>query len=92
MVFELRGTRNAASRPGGFPQRTAAVRSEIDAQLLRVIEQIHDGSLTDAERDELRASLAAQNAAIDVLRGFGLGNDDAPCFALHLARDVDDAG
>jgi hypothetical protein len=75
-----------------LPQRTAAARSEIDAQLLRLIEQDHGGTLTDAERDELRASLAAQSAAIDVLRGFGLGNDDAPCFAPHLARDGDDAG
>lgn len=88
MAFESRDPGGASGR-GGFPPLTTGERTEIDDQLVRVIEQTHDITLTEVERAELRASLAAQQAAIAVLRRFELANHDAPCFAVHLARDID---
>ncbi|WP_454857993.1 hypothetical protein [Rhizobium binxianense] len=91
MTYRLSGLRDALSRPEIFPETPTECREEAQPFLLRAMEVLHAGALSDAQRQGMAEALALQMQATAVLRRFALGNDDAPGFVRIATRDCGDA-
>ncbi|WP_460447854.1 hypothetical protein [Alsobacter sp. SYSU BS001988] len=75
-----------AAAPRGYPALDEDRMAALAGRLEQIVELLHEGALTELQRQDMRLSLKAQIASSEALHRVRLQNSEEPAFMFHAVQ------